>query len=247
MTLTKGAIFYTDNRPKEFILRACREQIKEAFKGKIVSVSLAPVELGENIVLQGYERGYPTMVRQIFMALDALDTDIVFFLEHDVLYHPSHFDFTPPKPDVYYYNLNNWRWGVKEDYAITYDNLKSLSQMCTYRKTALEHYRKRLEYIEKKGLDKIPGHEPKWARVMGYEPGTKARRKGGFSDESFDVWKSELPNIDIRHRHTFSPPKYTLDSFKHPPENFRQEKLENIPYWNLKKLYDEWIDQYKIN
>ena len=246
-TMTKGCIYYTDNRAKEFILEACRGQIKRAWQGKIISVSLAPVELGQNIVLTGFERSYTTMVRQIIMGLEALDTDVVFFLEHDVLYHPSHFDFWPLKEEVYYYNTNNWRWGIKEDYAITYDNLKSLSQMCAYRKTALKHYQARLKYIEEKGLEKIPGRDPKWARVMGFEPGTKPRRRGGFSDEESGVWRSAFPNIDVRHRQTYSPPKYRLSDFTHPPQNWRQVKINDIPYWNLRELHEEWIGQYLIH
>src|SRR5579859_2275007 len=138
--MTKGCIYYTDNRPKEFILEKCQQEIKNGWQGKIVSVSLKPINFGENIVLP-MERGLPTMITQITMALEALDTDIVFFLEHDVLYHPTHFDFVPVRDDVYYYNLNNWRWGIKEDFAITYDGLHSLSQLCCSRKLALEHYR----------------------------------------------------------------------------------------------------------
>lgn len=244
---SKGAIYYTDNRPKEFILDTCREQIKKAWKGKIVSCSLKPIDLGENIVLEGYERSYTTMVRQIVMALEALDTDVVFFLEHDVLYHPTHFDFWPLRPDIYYYNVNNWRWGIKEDFAITYDNLISLSQLCCYRKTALNHYKGRLKYIKDNHLDLEKSHEPKWGRVMGYEPGTKPKHKGGFSDEESSTWRSELPNIDIRHRHTYSPPKYTLMDFKHPPENWKEEKIENIPYWHLEKLREKWLDKYVIH
>jgi len=245
--MTKGCIYYTDNRAKEFILETCRGQIKRAWPGKIVSVSLAPVDLGQNIVLAGHERSYTTMVRQIIMALEALDTDIVFFLEHDVLYHPSHFDFWPSKEEIYYYNTNNWRWGIKEDFAITYDRLVSLSQLCVYRQTALNHFQGRLKYILEKGLDKVPGHDPKWARVMGFEPGTKPRRKGGFSDEEFEVWRSALPNIDIRHRHTYSPPKYRLSDFAHPPQNWRQVNIDDIPYWNLRELHEKWIRQYLIH
>lgn len=247
MPISKGCIYYTDNRPKSFILEACQEQIKKAWPGKLISVSLKPINFGENIVLTGYERSYPTMLKQIVMALEALDTDVVFFLEHDVLYHPSHFDFWPTNQSIYYYNLNNWRWGIKEDFAITYDGLHSLSQLCCFRTTALKHYQGRLKYIQEKGLDKITGHEPKWARNMGYEPGTKLRRKGGYSDEKFEIWRSVLPNIDIRHRHTFSPPKYRLSDFRHPPINWRQEKIENVPFWNLRALHDKWITDYQIN
>ncbi|KKS95279.1 MAG: hypothetical protein UV71_C0009G0015 [Microgenomates group bacterium GW2011_GWC1_43_13] len=247
MTSTKGCIYYTDNRPKSFILDKCREEILKGWKGPLVSVSLQPIDFGKNIVLAGVERGLPTMIKQITMALEALDTDIVFFLEHDVLYHPSHFDFTPPKEEIYYYNLNNWRWGIKENFAITYDGLTSLSQLACYRKTALNHYKGRLKYIIDHGLNKDQSRDPRWGRVMGYEPGTKPRRRGGFSDEKFEIWKSDFPNIDIRHRHTFSPPKYNLADFKHQPINFRQEKIENIPYWNLKTLRDQWLDKYIIN
>jgi len=247
MALTKGCIYYTDNRPKSFILEECQEQIKRAWSGKIISVSLMPIDFGENIVLEGRVRCYPTMVKQIAMGLEALDTDIVFFLEHDVLYHPSHFDFMPTREDIYYYNLNNWRWSIKEEVVITYDNLRSLSQLCCYRKLALKHFQARLKYIEERGYDKEIGHEPKWVRVMGYEPGTKQRRRGGFSDEQFEAWRSEFPNVDIRHRHTFSPPKTHLSDFRHAPINWRESKLEDFPYWDLKKLQDAWLDKYHIN
>ena len=245
--MTKGAIYYTDLRPKKFVLDECQKALKKTCPHKIVSVSLhEPIDLGENICVDR-ERSYPTMLYQIVLALEKLDTDIVFFLEHDVLYNPSHFDFTPPREDIYYYNLNNYRWGIKETYAITYDGLHSLSMLCCYRKTALKHFKERLDYVEEKGWDKERSREPRWGRQLGYEPGTKKKRKGGFSDEDFETWKSEFPNIDIRHRHCFSSPKYTLKDFKHPPVNWKEVKLEDIPYWNLKKLYDEWIDKYKIN
>ena len=243
--LSYGCIFYTDNRPKEFILEKCRQTLRENCPYPIVSVSLhKPIDLGKNICITDRERSYPTMLFQIVTALKALDTDIVYFLEHDLLYSRSHFDFTPPTDYIYYYNLNNYRWSVKEDFAVSYDGLHSLSGLCCYRKTALKHFQDRLDYVESKGWDKDRAREPRWGRVMGYEPGTKPRRRGGFSDETFEVWRSEFPNIDIRHRHTFSSPKTSLSDFKHPPVNWKEVKLEEIPYWNLRKLSNEWKGQY---
>lgn len=243
--LSYGCIWYSDNRPKKFILDKCRETLKENCPYPIVSVSLHyPVDLGKNICITDRERSYPTMLFQIVTALKELDTDIVFFLEHDLLYAREHFDFTPPTDYIYYYNLNNYRWSVKEDFAVSYDGLHSLSGLCCYRKTALKHFQDRLDYVEKMGWDKDRAREPRWGRVMGYEPGTKPRRRGGFSDETFEVWRSEVPNIDIRHRHTFSSPKTSLSDFKHPPVNWKETPIEEIPYWNLKALHDEWIGQY---
>lgn len=238
---TKGAIYYTDLRPKAFLLDYCREQIKRACPYPIVSVSLhRPVDLGTNICITDRQRSYPTQLFQIVKALEALDTDIVFFLEHDVLYHPSHFDFIPPTDHIYYYNLNNYRWGIKETYAISYDGLHSLSMLCCNRKTALEHFKGRLAYVESQGWDKVRSREPRWGRMLGYEPGTKPKRRGGFSDEKFEIWRSEMPNIDIRHRHCFSSPKYTLADFKHPPTNWKEVGIDDIPYWKLRELYNLW-------
>lgn len=240
--LTKCAIYYSDNRAKQYILDVCREEIKRNCPYPIVSVTLKPTDLGTNIVLEGRERSYPTMLKQIVMALEASVGDVVFFLEHDVLYHKSHFDFTPQKEDVYYYNLDNYRWGIKETYAITYDGLHSLSQLCCYRKTALKHFRDRLRYVEEKGWDKERSREPRWGRRLGYEPGTKKKKNGGFSDEDFEIWRSEFPNIDIRHRHCFSSPKYTLKDFKHAPVNWKEVPIKDILCWDLMPIYNWWQD-----
>lgn len=243
--LTYGVIFYTDLRPKPFVLDKCRETLKANCPYPIVSVSLGkPIDLGKNICITDRERSYPTMIYQIVTALENLDTDIVFFTEHDVLYTKSHFNFTPPRDDIYYYNVNNYRWHIKEDFAITYGGLHSLSAMCCYRKLALKHFKARLKWVEDTGMDKERSREPRWGRKFGYEPGTKEKRKGGFSDEKFEVWRSELPNVDIRHRHCFSAPKTHKEDFKHVPEDFKEVRLEDIPYWDIRKLRQEWLHLY---
>jgi hypothetical protein len=234
----KGIIYYSDNYlDNTAILEAAIKTI-EAIKLPIVSCSLKPIDVGKNIVLEGRVRSYPTQVDQILTALKALDTKYVFFCEVDVLYHPSHFDFTPERDDIYYYNINNWRWKFGTPTAITYDGLTSLSGMCCNRELAITHYEYRKKVIEEMGLDKIRSREPRWARRFGYEPGTKRKRNGGFTDEEHIKRKSELPNIDIRHNKTFTAPKIRLDDFKHKPENWREEPIENIPGWDLRKLFN---------
>ena len=179
-----GIIYYTDNRLDNNILSVCQAQLlKAAGDLHIVNCSLAPMDFGENIVLEGEVRSYPTMAKQILMALQKSIADNVFFAEHDVLYHPSHFDFTPERPDIYYYNVNNYRWFFGRPTAISYDGLTSLSSLCCNRELAIKHYKLRLHLIEKWGLDKVRSREPRWARKFGYEPGTKKRRSGGVSDE----------------------------------------------------------------
>lgn len=238
MALPKvGGILYTDFHVDPQIMGVCQKQLKESFKGDIVSVSLRrPLDLGKNIILNEV-RSYPTMALQIYTALEASTCDYVFFLEHDILYHPSHFDFIPPTDDIYYYNVNNYRWGIGNPTAITYDDLTSLSSLCCNRELALRHYKYRLELIKRWDLDKLRSREPRWARRFGYEPGTKKRRNGGVTNENHIRRKSEFPNIDIRHRHTFSQPKITLESFKHPPDTWKEIPIEEIPGWDLKGVF----------
>lgn len=178
------------------------------------------------------------MTLQILIALEKSTADYVFFCEHDVLYHPSHFEFTPPKDDVYYYNNNNYRWRYGTNVAVTYGQLHSLSGMCCNRETAIKHYKYRLMLIEDQGLDKDRSREPRWARRFGYEPGTKPKRRGGITDETFETWKSKYPNIDIRHRGTFSHPKTFRREFKHLPSDFTEVDIKDIPGWNLKELWN---------
>lgn len=235
--MDKGIIYYTDNRIEGSPVFKESQKTILASGLPITSVSLSSIDFGKNIVLKYRQRSYPTMVKQITMALEACEHEYVFFCEHDVLYHPSHFEFEPPKDDMYYYNVHNWRWGFGNDTAITYDELTSLSSLCCNRELALKHYKLRLHLIGKWGLDKIRSREPRWARKFGYEPGTKNRRRGGVTDEEHIKVRSEFPNVDIRHSRTFSQPKITLESFKKKPKTWREEPIETIPGWDLRKLF----------
>ena len=107
--MSTGICYYTDNRVKEPIFSTVQNILSDISKKTsipIVSVSLKPINFGHNIVLENRERGYPTMIRQIIMSLENLDTKYVFFCENDILYHLSHFDFIPPEDNIFYYNSN---------------------------------------------------------------------------------------------------------------------------------------------
>lgn len=231
LDVDKGIIYYSHNNIDDNIAKPVQKSIEDSGL-PIVSVTLKPIDLGENIVLDR-EPGVITMFTQILTALEALKTEYVFFCEHDVLYHPSHFDFVPPDDDVYYYNTNVWRWDFPKDRLIRYDELKSLSGMCCNRYLALKHYRTRLKLIKDKELEE--GRDPKWARIMGYEPG-KPKKKGGLMDEKVKTWESEFPLIDIRHNLTLTPPKVTLSSFRKAPTNWREITINQLKGWNLKTL-----------
>jgi hypothetical protein len=93
--------------------------------------------------------------------------------------------------------------------------------------------------IVERGWDKVTGGEPSWARAIGYEPGTKKRKRGGFSDDDFDTWHSECPVVDIRHKGSYSRPKTKLSDFTHPPKWFKEEPVDFLDGWDLKEMFHE--------
>jgi len=232
--MLKSCIYYTDNRLKDPLYSLVQKHLLEA-KLPIFSSSLKPIDFGDNEVIKG-ERSYPTMINQIISCLERSKSMFVFFCEHDVLYPDSHFNFIPDKDDVFYYNENVWRWHLKYDYAIQYDRMLPLSTLCVNREFALEHYKFRKKKIEEMGWSDLRSREPRWARRIGYEPGTKKKRRGGLTDDNYDTWSSEYPVIDIRHKGTFSSPKIHLKDFKHPPKWWKEIPVEDVYGWNLRKL-----------
>jgi hypothetical protein len=224
-----GCIYYTHHRCKPAILEGVQKQILRSGL-PVVSCSLRPLDFGKNVVYSG-ERGIMTYFHQIVLALETSTADHVFFCEHDVLYHPSHFDFTPPRDDTFYYNTNVWKWEYLSRLTVTYDHHASVSGLCVNRKLALDFYRRRLSIIYENGWDKLPTWgNPTWARDLGYEPG---KHRGNKREPSIAAeWRSLYPNIDIRHTRCMTVPKITWESFKKKPDNWTEDILDNLPGWH---------------
>ena len=221
----KGIIYYSHGM-WEPIGSAVREQLLKA-NLPIVSCSLQPLDFGENVVLN-LEPSILTMFKQILAALKASKADTIFFCEHDVLYHPSHFEFELPSRDKFYYNVNVWRWYYPTMRAVTWNTVRSLSGMCCDRELAIKHYEERVKFVEKNG----------WTTIYGFEPGTKKIRQGGITDDDFEDWKSELPLIDIRHYGTITPRKCHTTSFSNKEyiDSFVKIRLDQVPGWDYKHL-----------
>jgi hypothetical protein len=220
---SKGVVYYSDNRGDETILSACRAQLKRSTNGhRIVAVTLAPLKdhCDRNIVLSA-ERGYLTMFRQILAGLEASDAEYVFLAEHDVLYHPSHFDFVPPRDDTYYYNLNVWKVDAATGRALHYVT-KQTSGLCASRKLLLAHYRKRVERVEREGF----------SRRMGFEPGTHGRPER-VDDLTSEAWRSAMPNVDIRHGHNLTPSRWSQDEFRNPRSCRGWVEADEVPGWGV--------------
>lgn len=227
--MDKGIVYYTNNILDEAINTLVQRKLLEV-NLPIVSVSLKPINFGKNIVFNS-KPGIITMTKQIMIGLEEINSDVVFFAEHDILYHQSHFDFIPN--DSFCYNTNVWRFDYPYDRLITYDHLRSLSGLCAKRDLLLKHYNKRLKFIENNNC-KDDSREPIWIRKLGHEPGKSKSRLL----EKCSEWKSEYPNIDIRHNRTITKRKCRLEDFKHQPTNWQETTLDKIPGWNLKEIFE---------
>lgn len=214
----KGCIYYTSNNIDNRIKSAVLKQIQAS--GLSVTVNNTPLP----------KIGALSMFHQIVDALNRSDATYVFFCEHDVLYHPSHFQFTPPGDDTFYYNTNVWRWEYPGNRVTTYNHHVSLSGLCVNRELALNFFNNRLNIIYEKGYDNLPTNgNPKWARLMGYEPG-KVNRDGEQATKQ--EWKSEFPNLDIKHKDNLTYAKLKRSAFKTVPIGWKEDEVQNLPGWD---------------
>jgi len=229
----RAIVYYTDNRLDERIMTACQRQLERSGL-TIVSVSLKPLDFGTNYVLD-LERGPLTMFRQILAGIEISTADVLFLAEHDILYHPSHFEFMPMKDDVFYYNNNLWKVDAQTGRALFhYSN--HTSQLCAKRDLLLEHYRKRVQMVEEHGF----------SRRMGYEPGTHGRAER-VDNYGFAVWMSEWPNIDLRHGNNLTQTRWSRDEFRNQKFTEGWTEAESVPGWGrtmgrMDELLSEVID-----
>ncbi len=205
--ITKEILYYTDNRLDPKIDHAVRKQLL-AVNIPIVCASLKPMDFGDKRIVIPKERGWGTYFEQITRALEASTADIVFFCEHDVIYPKSHFDFTPPTRNTYYYNNNWWKIRLEDGFAVSWE-ADQVSGLCCYRELVLPHYQKILATFNRETFNRK------------FEPG---------SGEGSESWMSAEPYVDIRQPGVMTKNKWSLADFrdKRTAKNF---KTGTCPEW----------------
>jgi hypothetical protein len=231
-----GVLYYTDNQCQERILMAARKQLLWSIGDlPLVSVSQYPIDFGRNIVLP-LSRSIPSMFMQILIGLKALTTETVFFAEHDVLYHPSHFDFRPPRDDAYYFNSNTWTVDATDGRAMYHDGIRRVSGMVANRSILLEHYTKRVERVEKEGFSR---------KLIGFEPGgQRLHRPPDYDQERF--W-SEHPLVDIKHGNNVTQPRFNLSQYRKGGKDQKDSFViaDEIPWWGrTRDRFDDFLRQW---
>lgn len=215
--MTKGILYYSDNQLNIKLAVTVKKWIAKAGL-PITSVTLKPTDFGQNVFLP-IERGYKTLYTQILTGLEIMKEDVVFLTEHDDLYHPSYFDFTPPDENTYYYNGNYWYLRLSDGFAIHY-NVSPLSGLCAYRKILIPHFRERINLIEKEGF----------SYFMGFEPMTHNRIKWKAWYDS-KIYQSPVPTVDLCHKGNVTRKRWKIDEFRRKPKFWEESNYKNIPGW----------------
>lgn len=216
MSLNKACVYSTENRLDPKIMKACQEQLRSAFTGQIVAVSLQPIDFGDKRIVLPLQRGYLTMFKQFLAGIKACDADIIYITEHDVLYPSEHFLFTPPRIDTFYYDLNWWK--VRKDGLAVHWDAVQVSGICAYKQLLIDFYEKRIQTFEEKSFDRK------------FEPTVNDR---------YEEWWCPVPHIDIRHDTNTTYNKWKLDHFRNKATatNFTNSKIENLKDWpNLRDI-----------
>jgi len=219
--VSMAALYYTDNRLDPLLMEACQKQLESCLGGReLVSVSLRPIAFGHNIVTEG-ERGPLTLFRQILAGLEAVESEMVYFCEHDVLYHPAHFAFAPPDEGLVYYDSHFWQVDLETGRALTHV-WRATSGLCAQREVLLEHYRRRVRLVEERGF----------SLRMGYEPGTHSRPER-VDDLGHEMWRANLPSLDVRHEHNLTPTRWRKEDFRNQRYTEGWVEADGVPGWGI--------------
>jgi hypothetical protein len=217
----RAIVYYTCNTHLPEIDERCREQLKKAGL-PIISVSLnKEIDFGDERIVMVGERSPETMHRQILKGLETARAEIVFLCESDVLYHPSHFDFTPERKDVFYFNTNVWKARYPDGHAVWTDDLQQLSGMAAYRPLVHEFFRQRVEQIEREGFNRH------------YEPGPKqtVMPVENNGKHGLENWQSKVCNVCIRHDQNITKSKWSVEEFRDPKYAKGWREADEVPGW----------------
>jgi len=210
-------VYYTDGSLNQFLFKKCQEYLFSAAEGKrIITVSQAPMDFGDNINMGALGRSHHSLFLQALTGAKAATTKYIALAEHDCVYHPEHFNWIPPDDKLFWYNVNHWlvEWGGFNSGMYSYHRRKVMSQLICERNIFIEAIEEKLLMLEHSaGIRRgQPG---------ACEPGVCDNRKA-FVDAKKEMLASQKdvgkdrhdyraapfrtinPNLDIRHKTNFS-------------------------------------------
>jgi len=221
-------VYYTDNSLKnKEIENLCKRSILN-IGINIISVSQKPIDFGYNICVGDIGRSHLSLFKQILAGVEQVTTKYVALAEHDCLYCKEHFNWIPPRDDIFYYNVNHWLvdWNTG---MYSYVRRKVLSMMVANTALTLQAARDKIKMLSagalirkgKAGACEFGVCDNREAFVdelnaiknMGKDFGKDINQYNAAS------FKTNTCNIDIRHNSNFSGGKRG------------KNRCYEIPYW----------------
>jgi len=223
------SILCTENLLAEPLFTICQRALVDAANGRpIISVSHKPIDLGKNICIGVHKRSWLLLYRQLLRGVENAETKYVAVAEHDCIYTDEHFSFIPPLDDTFYYNENHClvqysqkkHLNLKGMYSRYWEQRLALSQLISNRELLLNTLRRRLDLLDKDrklvreilfagepGLSRIRLEKARYWAESGRPVGLKKYLKEQLEEEKYGVFRTSIPNLDIRHDGNFTGPK----------------------------------------
>ena len=203
-------VYYTDSQLQPELANAVRKRIKKVCGPiPIISVSQEPLKFGRNVCIGEQPRKYKSVYEALLAGVKAApEGSIVYLLEHDVFYHPSHFAFLPAEHGVLYFNDNRYYYHLGCD---TFDLARgkcALSQCVAWRDDIIQHAEERLAVAG----DDMTEYFETWQK-------RSSLKTQGFS--------SDRPNVDILHGQNLT----LRGKMKNEYIRGKRKGIANLPGW----------------
>lgn len=204
------AIYYTANKvPQTFQMKMIQNLIDVAMRMPIVSVSVKPMMLGDNIIYSPNNGNFSELVpnhfaiyEQALIGAQAATTKYIALCEDDVLYSKEHFKFRP-SPGKFGYNMNAWMvytWVRPALFSQKPGGRKNLNGLICERELFIEAMQERFNKFAVRDL--ITDSEGKIKQIWA-EPG-KYERQLGVTIREIEHFHVNPPNVIFTHRNELS-------------------------------------------
>lgn len=227
----RGMVYYSDNTGDPFFMEACRKQMQrcaDMHDLSITSVTQKPLDFGRNIVVD-LERAVLSIFKQILLGCEESNAEIIFLLEHDMIYHPDHFKLNPAGKDIFTYDHNRWSVCDVTGKCVFY-HTDVPSMMVAHRDHLIQHYKRVVDFVTENG----------WRGKYGYSPPKglpKEMRKGGRK-----VLMADFPSLDVRRGESFTRKRMTKDQFRSERSCRGWTEAGSVPGWGqIEGRFDDFI------
>lgn len=242
--LDLSVIYYTSNHLEEtnpYFLKNTQTQLLKAIgEHPLISVSLKPMEFGQNIVVgekDGLDAGrsHLNIYRQILIGCKHAKTKYVAMAEDDILYSYAHFHTYVPRRQKFAYDMQKlslFTWTKPPMYSFR-TKRKVVNQLIAHRDMlidALEERFARIPVLMDQGMD-LSTILSKWGDPGRYESLL------GITQRETEEFYSQTPSIVFTHEHAYG---YLNHGNK---KRLGDVKMYDIPEWGkasevLKLFYE---------